>query len=360
MARPHSIEVTRQDIGKTVAAVIKARLGLSWSHVNRLIERHHVRYAGQVIGDPAHRVKFGQRITIAAGALPGDSTRAAQKAAPAPKPPRAPREAAPRPESAHAKEPHAPESPPQDIDILYVDESLVVVNKPAGLTTMRHEEEAAEFGERSRRFLPKTLADWLPGLLGVPNRPVHAVHRLDRDTTGVLVFARTPAAAQTLTTQFRKHTVERRYLALVRGTAQAGRIESVLVPDRGDGRRGSSTTPGATGQRAVTHVQVLEQVEGYALVQCRLETGRTHQVRIHLGEAGTALCGERVYDRPVHGVPSADGSGAERPMLHARRLGLAHPETGERLTWDVPPPEDFRELCAKLGLEKGLRQESDS
>ena len=199
--------------------------------------------------------------------------------------------------------------------IPYADAHLVVVDKPAGITTTRHAQEAAEFGRRARRFLPPTLADSLPGLLaqrraGKPG-PVWAVHRLDKETSGLVVFARTRPAESNLGKQFRAHSIERRYLAIVRGRAEPGRIESFLIDDRGDGRRGSTTEPGQ-GKRAVTHVCVIEKLGDYTLVECRLETGRTHQVRIHLAERGTPLCGERVYDRPLHGKPLADGSGAGR------------------------------------------------
>jgi 23S rRNA pseudouridine1911/1915/1917 synthase len=236
-----------------------------------------------------------------------------------------------------------------DVEVVYSDDLIVVANKPAGLTTMRHRAEAAEFG-RGKRFLPKTLADILPALLGAPNRPVTAVHRIDRDTSGLVVFARTSEAAAHLTAQFRKHTTDRRYLALTRGAPPAGRIESVFARDRGDGRRGSrdDSTAGEDGRRAVTHATVLEEMGTFALVECRLETGRTHQVRIHLGEAGTPLCGERVYDRAAGQRPVPDGSGADRPMLHAVRLGVAHPESGRRMTWEAPPPADFARLLERL------------
>jgi 23S rRNA pseudouridine1911/1915/1917 synthase len=135
---------------------------------------------------------------------------------------------------------------------------------------------------------------------------------------------------------------------LVRGQARDGRIESVLVRDRGDGRRGSTTAPQPDGQRAVTHIRVVEALDDYTLVECELETGRTHQVRIHLGEAGTPLCGERVYDRPLHGRPFPDGSGATRAMLHAATLGFDHPATGERVRWTSPPPGDMRDLLQEL------------
>jgi 23S rRNA pseudouridine1911/1915/1917 synthase len=141
---------------------------------------------------------------------------------------------------------------------------------------MRHEDEAAEFG-KGKRFLPKTLADQLPVMLGSPNKPVISVHRIDRDTSGLVVFARNPKAAKHLMDQFKKHTADRRYLALVRGTPKAGRIESVLVADRGDGRRGTGVSE--DGKRAVTFVSVLEMLGRFACVECRLETRRTHQVR---------------------------------------------------------------------------------
>jgi 23S rRNA pseudouridine1911/1915/1917 synthase len=218
---------------------------------------------------------------------------------------------------------------------------------------MRHADEAAEFGQRARRYLPTTLADLLPGLLaagkGKPGT-VRAVHRLDKDTSGLVVFARTAEAERHLGRQFRAHSTERLYLALVRGKAREGRIESWLVRDRGDGRRGSTSRAGE-GQRAVTHVCVVEELGEYTLIECRLETGRTHQVRIHLGEAGTPLCGERVYDRPRHGKPLPDGSGAKRIALHAATLGFDHPATGERLSFSSPLPDDMASLLRRL-LEK--------
>jgi 23S rRNA pseudouridine1911/1915/1917 synthase len=236
------------------------------------------------------------------------------------------------------------------IAIRFQDAHVVVVEKPPGLTTMRHADEAAEFGRRAQRFLLPTLADLLPPLLTRSRRGrtprLWAVHRIDKDTSGLVVFALTPQAEAHLGRQFRAHTIERRYLALVRGHAVSARIESWLVRDRGDGRRGSG--PPGQGQRAVTEVTVRENLGEYSLVECRLETGRTHQVRIHLGEAGTPLCGERVYDRPIHGRPLPDGSGAKRVMLHAARLGFDHPVTGRRMTWDSELPSDMAQLLGRL------------
>ncbi|HKB41352.1 MAG TPA: pseudouridine synthase, partial [Gemmataceae bacterium] len=234
--------------------------------------------------------------------------------------------------------------------VRFVDAHVVVVEKPAGLTTVRHAGETAEFGERGRRYLPATLADLVPSLLpaerGGRRGRVRAVHRLDKETSGLVVLARTAEAERNLGKQFRAHTIERHYLAIVRGRTVDGKIESWLVRDRGDGRRGSG--PPDEGQHAVTHVRVLERLGEYTLVECRLETGRTHQVRIHLGEAGTPLCGERVYDRPPHGRPLPDGSGATRVALHAASLAFDHPVTGKRVRWSSPLPKDMKALLSRL------------
>jgi 23S rRNA pseudouridine1911/1915/1917 synthase len=223
---------------------------------------------------------------------------------------------------------------------------------------MRHAQEAAEFGTRAQRYLPPTLADLLPELLarGRPGRrtPLYAVHRLDKDTSGLVVFARTKEAERNLGKQFRAHAIERSYLAVVRGKAKPGCIATYIIPDRGDGRRGSAAKPGE-GKRAITHVRVLGDLGDYTLVECRLETGRTHQVRIHLGESGTPICGERIYDRPLHGRPLPDRSAASRLALHAASLGFKHPVTGKWMAWQSPPPKDLKALIARLRAAQARR-----
>lgn len=344
---PIQFVVDRRAAGQTLAGVLKDRFGISWAQAKRIVEGGHVKVSGQVERDIARRPKLGKRVEVAAGAieikkvsLPKDKAKQAE-------PPAKPQAAKtkPKPPTAAPK----PAAPLLPLDcIVYQDDAVVVVNKPVGLTTMRNEEEVAEFG-RGQRFLTKTLAGMLPAALGAPDRPVIAVHRLDRDTSGLVVFARTRAAAENLTQQFRKHTTERRYLALTRGAPTVKRINSVLVRDRGDGRRGSTTDLVAEdGKRAITRVSVVETFGRFALVECLLETGRTHQVRIHLGEVGAPLCGETVYDRPIDGKPHADGSGAKRPMLHAAKLGFAHPESGNAVSWEVAPPEDFAAVLTRL------------
>jgi 23S rRNA pseudouridine1911/1915/1917 synthase len=319
--RQQTFLVNRAEAGRTVVEFLRARLRLTPAEADRLLRNRGVWVNGRPCLEHQWRMLAGQRVRV-----------------------RLPDREAPQ-----AKKPTRP-SGPQPV-IRYADAQVVVVEKPAGLTTMRHAQEAAEFGGRARRFLPATLADILPERLAqkLPRGPrsVRAVHRLDKETSGLVVFARTVEAERYLGKQFRAHTIERSYLAVVRGRPAQGRIESRLVRDRGDGRRGSSTQLGV-GQRAVTDVRILEPLGEYALVECRLETGRTHQVRIHLAEAGAPLCGERLYDRPVHGKPTPDGSGCKRVALHAASLGFDHPTTRKRLAWKSPLPRDLRELVARL------------
>lgn len=316
---PRIITVTPADSGQTLASLLRRRLRLSARQVQDLLRSGAVRLAGAICRDPDRRVRPGQQIHVRAG-MPSRVRSATGGVWRGPSP-----------------------------SVRFADEHVVVVDKPAGLTTMRHAHEASEFGARGRQFLPPTLADLLPGLLkskGQGGR-VRAVHRLDKETTGLVVFARNAAAERHLGKQFRAHTVTRSYLAVVRGQPRGGRIESYLVEDRGDARRGSATKSGE-GKRAVTHVRILEQWRDFALVECQLETGRTHQVRIHLGESGTPLCGERVYDRPLHGKPLPDVSGAKRPLLHAASLGFVHPATGKHVSWSAALPEDMVILIERL------------
>jgi 23S rRNA pseudouridine1911/1915/1917 synthase len=319
--------VGRHDADQTVAAFLRVRLSIPWSKSKKLVESGQVRVAGQPCSDPAFRLKLGKKVEVA-------MERAAE-----------PRKTD-RLKVTRVTLPQAPKYDGPEPVIVYSDDMIVVVDKPAGLTTMRHPEEAEEFGEQGKKFLPTTLADLLPAMLGQPGKKVRAVHRIDKDTTGLVIFARTKMAEAHLVNQFRNHTTSRRYLALTRGHPKSGRIETNFVRDRGDGRRGSKEEE--EGQRAATSVNVLEEFGPYSLVECRLETGRTHQVRIHLGEAGAPLCGERVYDRPLNGQPFPDNSGAKRTMLHAAELGVVHPITEEAMRWESAMPSDMRDLLARL------------
>ena len=340
-----TIVVSRDEAGRPVVSILKAHLKLSWSQARHLVDKRRVRQGQRLCRDAQGRVRAGQKLRV----------NLEDPSAPAPKLPKA------------AKRPEPPQalSGPQPV-LRHVDAQIVVVEKPAGLTTMRHAYEAAEFGKRSQRYLPATLADMLPALLaskGHRQGKVVAVHRLDRDTSGLVVFARNPAAARHLGDQFREHATDRAYIALVRGKAKTERIESVFVADRGDGRRGSSTEPDSSGQRAITQVRVLKDLGDFTLVECNLETGRTHQVRIHLGERGTPICGERIYDRPLHGAPVPDGSGAKaldaprgQPgsfASHDRQANAV--EVGIACGYGTPGEKTTRKLTAWVQVNHGMK-----
>ena len=164
----------------------------------------------------------------------------------------------------------------------HLDEQVVVVEKPAGVNTVRHPAELE--WSKERRELDPTLEDLTQWAIAKQlDRAAHdlprlrIVHRLDKETSGLVVFARSALAERELGQQFRKHTVVRRYLAVVPGFLSPRTIRSNLVPDRGDGRRGSTQLPDV-GKEAVTHVAVEERLPGYTVLSCRLETGRTHQI----------------------------------------------------------------------------------
>jgi 23S rRNA pseudouridine1911/1915/1917 synthase len=283
---------------------------------------------------------------------------------------------------------------PNNIAVQYLDEHVIVVEKPAGMTSNRHREER-DWPARRRQIQP-TLDELLPQVIakiegrkrgrGVPP-PVRAVHRLDRETSGLIVFARAREAERHLAEQFRHHTAQRRYLAIVEGEVKAQTISTRLVRDRGDGRRGSTDQPDV-GKLAVTHVQPLEyaathlargespgksgasKVEGrrqktdligtsYTLIQCRLETGRTHQIRIHVSEIGHAVCGEKLYRQSRFSKATVDASGSPRLALHAAELAFVHPITGKPLRFQAALPKELAELWRMLKRESGAKRQAD-
>ena len=228
--------------------------------------------------------------------------------------------------------------------IVFCDTHVVVVEKPSGISTIPYDDhETGTLDERVRAFLSRVMK-----VQGRPNLGV--VHRIDKETSGLVVFTRTWLPNESLTAQFRAHTTERKYFALVHGHATSQTIVSHILADRGDGIRGSIERQKGRraalgqGQRSVTHIEVVERLEGATLLACRLETGRTHQIRVHLAEAGHPLLGERVYSRGFQGpeVP------AERLMLHAAELGFVHPKTEEMIRFVSDPPDDFAATRSRL------------
>jgi 23S rRNA pseudouridine1911/1915/1917 synthase len=221
--------------------------------------------------------------------------------------------------------------------IVHVDAHVVVVRKPAGIATVPFEDERDTLDRLVQSLLRKTARP------GTSVAPLGVVQRLDKETSGLIVFARTTTAKRVLQQQFREHSIHRRYLAVAHGTVASRTFRSRLVQDRGDGLRGS-TDNAELGRESVTHVRAKEALVGATLVECALETGRTHQIRIHLSEAGHPLVGERVYVRDYAGAQIA----APRLMLHAAELGFVHPVTGTELRFTEALPADMETLIASL------------
>jgi 23S rRNA pseudouridine1911/1915/1917 synthase len=226
-------------------------------------------------------------------------------------------------------EPPAAAAELPDVRIAFQDEHLLVVDKPAGVVVH------PGAGRASGTLAAALAAHGARG--GPPERP-GIVHRLDRDTSGLLVVARSEEAYRRLQSLVRRRRVEREYLALVRGHPRShrGRIEAAIGRDRHDPTRRSLDT--ASPRPAVTHFVVEELLAEHALLRVRLETGRTHQIRVHLAAIELPVVGDRVY-----GVP---GLGLERQFLHACRLAFAHPLTGEPIEAVSPLPGDLAAALA--------------
>lgn len=273
--------------------------GKSWNEVRRLVRTGKIFIDGQARLDPTALVAGGAELEF--------------------------RQNAPR----ATRAPSLPRSA-----ILHLDAQIVVVAKPAGISTV-------PFDESERGTLDELVMETISER--GRRAPLGIVHRIDKETSGVVVFTRTVAAKHHLKNQFRFHTIGRRYVAIAHGMVKSATIESRLVQDRGDGRRGSTDNEGL-GREAITHVKWLENLRGATLVECRLETGRTHQIRIHLSERGHPLVGERVYSKNYEGELLA----APRLMLHARELELDHPQTGQRVRFEQPMPADMRTVLDAL------------
>ena len=233
------------------------------------------------------------------------------------------------------------------LSVLHEDDDLIIVDKPAGLLTLPTEAREKD-----------TLLDRVNAYLlhRYRRRPyVGVVHRLDKDTSGAIVFARSREVLRELQELFRRHDVEREYVALVEGRVEkeSGTIGLDLVRDRGDRRRGTARPGEAGGRKAVTHYRVVQRLPGATLVALRLETGRTHQIRVHLAALGHPVIGDAVY-RPKHFSPPTIV--ARRQMLHARTLGLRHPRTGVPIEKASDPPADFRELLARIARDRPERR----
>ncbi len=225
------------------------------------------------------------------------------------------------------------------LDIVHEDAAVLVIAKPAGLVVHPGS------GNWSGTMMNALLAH-APQLATLPRAGI--VHRLDKDTSGLLVVAKTLEAQTSLVRQLQARTVKREYLALVHGrVARDGKVEAPI------GRHPIQRTRmavAARGKPAVTHFQVLARYAHATLLRCRLETGRTHQIRVHLQSLGHPLVGDPVYGRNRRSADTAIAA-FPRQALHAERLEFRHPESGKTMAWRTPPPADMRELIAALKAE---------
>jgi 23S rRNA pseudouridine1911/1915/1917 synthase len=286
---------------------------LSRERLKSLIRSGAVEAAGQPVRDPATKVRGEEAFRVAV----------------------------PEPTAAHNE--------PQDIPlkVVFEDEHLLVVDKPAGLVV---HPAAGNLDGTLVNALLHHCGGSLSGIGGVARPGI--VHRIDKDTSGLLVVAKSDVAHEGLARQFAAHSIDRRYLAIVNGVPRSaqGKIDAPLARSAAN-RKKIAIVEGSRGKRAVTHWRRLQPLRDAALVECRLETGRTHQVRVHMASIGHPLVGDPVYGRArkTHGKLLKELQ-FHRQALHATALGFTHPVTKHRLSFSSPMPPDMQELFNALGV----------
>jgi 23S rRNA pseudouridine1911/1915/1917 synthase len=286
---------------------------LSRERLKALIRSGAVEAGGKAVRDPAAKVRGEEALTVAV----------------------------PKPKAAHNE--------PQDIPltIVFEDEHLLVVDKPAGLVV---HPAAGNFDGTLVNALLHHCGGSLSGIGGVARPGI--VHRIDKDTSGLLVVAKTDVAHEGLAKHFAAHSIDRRYLAIVSGVPKvaAGSVDAPLARSSANRKKIAIVEEGR-GKRAVTHWKRLDVLRDAALVECRLETGRTHQVRVHMSSLGHPLLGDPVYGRSgkTHGKLLKELQ-FHRQALHAAALGFTHPVTKHRLSFSSAMPPDMQELFNALGV----------
>jgi 23S rRNA pseudouridine1911/1915/1917 synthase len=218
--------------------------------------------------------------------------------------------------------------------VLFCDPQLIVVKKPPGISSIDHEDEPTSLASELRTWLSRHEKRNCP--------PLEIVHRLDKVTSGVMMYARTRQAQLELKEQFRAHTTGREYVAVAHGRVHDGTTSFRLVRNRGDGLRGVTQDPNL-GTHSVTHFVASEVLARCTVVRCRLETGRTHQIRIHLAQTGHPVVGDTLYGRD-HAGPAIE---SPRTLLHAAYLSFTHPRDRRRLEFNDPIPEDFQAVIQR-------------
>lgn len=289
--------------GITLAAFVKAKAEVPNSLAKRHIETGKVFVDGACVTTIDHRLGVAQQVEL--------------------------RLAAPR-----------PRDPEREGVLVYDDAHVVVIDKPSGVNSVPYEDR------ETGTAMDLIRGAWRRQGKQATTVALHVVHRIDRATSGLLMFAKSKRAELGLAAQLREHSMERTYLCVAHGKMTSRTIQSNLVEDRGDRLRGSTSDPNL-GKRAVTHVEVLETLRHATLCKVRLETGKTHQIRIHLSESGHPLVGEPVYIRDYE---AAGGRllTSGRLLLHAATLGFVHPITEQRVALRSELPPDFVAVLDRL------------
>ena len=227
---------------------------------------------------------------------------------------------------------------PMDLDILYEDEDILLVNKPKNMVD--HPAAGHYTGTLVNGLMDHCRGN-LSGINGVLRPGI--VHRIDKDTTGVLIVCKNDQAHQSIAAQLKAHSITRKYYAIVHGNLKddEGTVDAPIGRHPTD--RKKMAVNYKNGKPAITHYQVLRRLNGYTFIECRLETGRTHQIRVHMASLGHPLLGDAVYGPAKCPVPGLEGQ-----TLHAGILGIVHPRTGENLEFSAPLPEYFATLLERL------------
>ncbi len=227
---------------------------------------------------------------------------------------------------------------PMELEILYEDEDVVLVNKPKGMVV---HPGAGHLTGTLVNGLMYHCRGQLSGINGILRPGI--VHRIDMDTTGILVVCKNDQAHKSIAAQLKEHSITRRYWAIVHGRIDEEEITVDAPIGRHPSERKKMSIHARNGKPAITHITVIKQFKGYAYVECRLETGRTHQIRVHMASIGHPLLGDRVYGPDKCPFPQLRGQ-----TLHAGILGFVHPRTGQYMEFNAPLPEYFRHLLDKL------------
>lgn len=280
--------------------------GVTRSYLQRLIEEGSVRVEGRSRTAKNYRLRKGDRVSVEI----------------------------PPPQALDVE----PENIP--LDIVYEDGELLVVDKPKGMVV---HPAAGNSGGTLVNALLYHCGENLSSINGVIRPGI--VHRIDKDTSGLLVVAKTDSAHRALSQQLKDHSMTRLYRAVVyhRFRETEGTVDAPVGRDRRDRLR-MAVTSASEGRRAVTHYRQLAHAEGFSLIECRLETGRTHQIRVHMAYINHPLLGDQVYG------PRKSAFGARSQMLHAGVLGFIHPATDKYMEFRSEPPGEFRQICRKIGL----------